>query len=238
MSQFDLCRFGTGEHELFYRLPLEDRYMAYGAIGRLRGELYPCGFSSYFLTLAPHLISRAFRNEQKQLMSLLTLGKGQLSGNLASLEFCRTAPAIDGRDTGFKICSENYSYYFRCTPTDEGYDINMYAYDNDLLTIEMAGLNELPDKCFGVMLESGELVMLQQDAPHIQSFDSKDPVDVRQQVADNLNEAMGITKAQAAAMLMGAIHGFHQPCAWPWQYDAQGKPRDYSRHKNKDRSER
>ena len=233
---YEPCLFGEGERSLFYRLPLEDRSMGYGEIGHLRGELYRCGFRSFWIADAPHLITPAFRRELKSLRS--ALGLGLLNGSNMSLDFCGTAPTVGGQDTGFKICTENYSYYFRCTPTAEGYDITMFAYDNSFLLPELAGLHKLPDHCFSILPDSGELVALQQERPTIQSFHSDDPIEVRRRIADDLNEAMGVTKAQEKAMLGGCLHGFDQPCAWPWQYDQNGEPRDYDKPKHRDKEVR
>jgi len=234
---FELSPFGTGEHELFYRLPFEDRYMGYGVVGRLLGEVDFSGYYDNWNPYSPHLITPAFRKELKDLREALRMEIFQ-SGN-ESLKFCRTAQAIDKRDTGFKICTDYYSYYFCCQPAGVGhYNLTMYAYDNSFLLPEMAGLHELPEKCFSVLPESGELVMLQQERPHILPFDSKDPVEIRRQVADELNEAMGVTKAQEAAMRMGIEHGFNQPCAWPWQYDQNSEPRCSDKPHKKDKEAR
>jgi hypothetical protein len=48
------------------------------------------------------------------------------------------------------------------------------------------------------------------------------------QVADpeTLNQAMGITKAQEAAMLAGCLYGWHLPLADPRLYTKNGGPRE------------
>ena len=38
------------------------------------------------------------------------------------------------------------------------------------------------------------------------------------------NEAMGVTKAQEAAMLFGSIYGWDKPGADPKNYDKEGRP--------------
>jgi len=226
---FELSPFGTGEHELFYRLPCEDRYLGYGVMGRLRGEVDFSGDYDTWLPQAPQLITPAFREEIKALREALRMEI--FHGGNASLEFCRTAQAIDKRDTGFRISTDNYTYYSCCQPGGPlHYELTMFAYDNSFLLPELAGLHKLPDHCFSVQPDSGELIILQQERPYIQSFHSDDPVEVRRRIADDLNGAMGVTKAQEAAMLAGCLHGFDQPCAWPWQYDQSGEPRKYVIH--------
>ena len=45
-----------------------------------------------------------------------------------------------------------------------------------------------------------------------------------QEGADKLNEQIGVTRAQAAAMLAGSMFGWAGPGADPANYDAQGQP--------------
>jgi hypothetical protein len=39
-----------------------------------------------------------------------------------------------------------------------------------------------------------------------------------------MNEAMGVTRQQEAAMLAGSLLGWDSPAAKPWSYDETGKP--------------
>ena len=233
---FELSTFGPGEHNLFYRLPYEDRSAGYGVVGTLRGEVDFSGYYDSWLPRAQHLSTPMLHREIKDLREALRLEI--FAGGNEGLKFCREAQSIDGRDTGFKIRTEDYTYYFCCQPAGRfHYNLIMFAYDNSFLMPELAGKHELPEHCFGVHPDSGELVTLQQQRPQIQSFVCSDPVDERRRIANDLNEAMGVTRAQAAAMLMGALHGFNQPCAWPWQYDQNGKPHEYVKQ-NPDREAR
>ena len=45
-----------------------------------------------------------------------------------------------------------------------------------------------------------------------------------QKLVDELNGELGVTKAQAAAMLAGAMRGWADPAADPKNYDEQGQP--------------
>ena len=45
-----------------------------------------------------------------------------------------------------------------------------------------------------------------------------------QKLVDELNSGMGVSKAQAAAMLAGATQGWATPAADPKNYDEQGQP--------------
>ena len=83
----------------------------------------------------------------------------------------------------------------------------------------------LPAKCFSVLPSSGELIVIERYKPGYElsamaHFKGKTP----QQTADALNANMGVTRAQAAAMLAGSMFGWTVPAADPKNYNAQGRP--------------
>ena len=83
----------------------------------------------------------------------------------------------------------------------------------------------LPEKCFTVQPSSGELIAIERYKPGYQvsplaHFKGKTP----QQTADVLNSDMGVTRAQAAAMLAGATLGWTSPAADPNRYNKRGWP--------------
>lgn len=83
----------------------------------------------------------------------------------------------------------------------------------------------LPAKCFSVLPLSGELIVIERYKPGyelsaIAHFKGKTP----QQTADALNANMGVTRAQAVAMLAGSMFGWTVPAADPKNYNAQGRP--------------
>jgi len=236
---FERKPFTYEDEQLYSALPFEDRYMGYGAVGHVRAELQWYDFNHMWCPERKDLATPAFRRELKALLG--TLRQDVFKSEPALSDFApkvRPVQILGEHDIRFKVQSEGYSYYIRCHPMTQGYDITIRVYDNSFLLPELAGKHELPDHCFSVLPDSGTLVILQQERPYIQSFDSNDSVAVRWQVANDLNEAMGVTKAQAAAMLMGALHGFDQPCAWPWQYDKNGEPRRYDNPKQKEGRDR
>ena len=213
---FERKPFTFEEERLYSSLPLEDRFMGYGHIGHVRAELDWYDFHHMWCPDDKSLATPAFRRELKALLGALR--RGVFKSEPALSDFgptVRPVQVIGNYDISFKVQSEGYSYYIRCRPMARGHDITIRAYDNALLLPELAGKHKLPDHCFSILPDSGELVILQQERPFIQSFHSDDPVEVRRHVADDLNEAMGVTEAQEKAMLMGCLHGFGQPCAEP-----------------------
>lgn len=91
----------------------------------------------------------------------------------------------------------------------------------------------LPEKCFTVQPSSGELIAIERYKPGYQvspmaHFKGK----TSQQTADVLNGDMGVTRAQAAAMLAGATLGWTSPAADPNRYNKRGRPIQ-SRHQDR-----
>ena len=82
----------------------------------------------------------------------------------------------------------------------------------------------LPDRCFGYLKATGEIVVLQKGqkgfAPTGKYAENETP----QECVDSLNAAMDVTRAQAAAMMAGSMFGWDAPAADPANYDDQGIP--------------
>ncbi len=82
----------------------------------------------------------------------------------------------------------------------------------------------LPDRCFSFLETSGEVIVIEKGckgyAPTGKYAENETP----QECVDSLNQAMGVTKAQAAAMKVGSMFGFEVPGADPANYDEQGVP--------------
>lgn len=84
--------------------------------------------------------------------------------------------------------------------------------------------NSLPLVCYGKVPEKRAIVMFERgfDGYRSASFATKGRTS--QKLVDELNGEMGVTKAQAAAMLAGAMRGWADPAADPKNYDEQGQP--------------
>ena len=94
--------------------------------------------------------------------------------------------------------------------------------------------SSLPAVCYGKVPEKRAIVMLERgfDGYRSASFATKGRTS--QKLVDELNGEMGVTKAQAAAMLAGSMFGWATPAADPKNYDEQGQP---IKPRNRDRGD-
>lgn len=83
---------------------------------------------------------------------------------------------------------------------------------------------ELPEKCFAVLETTGEIIIVHRGAMGYTPTGQHPEGMGGQEGADVLNAQIGVTKAQAAAMLAGSMFGWACPCADPANYDEQGRP--------------
>lgn len=81
----------------------------------------------------------------------------------------------------------------------------------------------LPERCFAVDPETGKMAIVTRGVSGV-SLTGTMPIGttIREGV-DKLNEVLGVTPAQAAAMLTGALHGWGKPKADPKNYDRLGR---------------
>ena len=84
--------------------------------------------------------------------------------------------------------------------------------------------SSLPAVCYGKVPEKRAIVMFERgfDGYRSASFATKGRTS--QKLVDELNGELGVTKAQAAAMLAGVMQGWASPAADPKNYDEQGQP--------------
>lgn len=78
----------------------------------------------------------------------------------------------------------------------------------------------LPEMSYSVLLTTGETVLIKRGENGY--FETGYGAQGEEVVA-KLNERMGVTPAQAAAMELGSLVGWDVPGANPEAYDAQGK---------------
>ena len=84
--------------------------------------------------------------------------------------------------------------------------------------------SSLPAVCYGKMPEKRAIVMLERGFDGYRSASYVTKGRTSQKLVDELNGEMGVSKAQAAAMLAGATQGWATPAADPKNYDEQGQP--------------
>lgn len=82
-------------------------------------------------------------------------------------------------------------------------------------------LAKLPDLCYSVSLIDGITIVLKKGETGY--YDTGYGVQGEDAV-NRLNERLGVTRQQRAAMELGSIAGFHAPGANPDMYDEAGKP--------------
>ena len=92
----------------------------------------------------------------------------------------------------------------------------------------------LPEFCYGKVPEKRAIVMFERGLDGYRSANFVTKGRTSQKLVDELNGEMGVTKAQAAAMLAGATQGWATPAADPKNYDEQGQP---IKSRNRDRGD-
>jgi hypothetical protein len=232
------------EKPLFFRLDGEAAERR-GALGYLRADFGKTGqeFWTTWFDGQKHLKTHTFKTEfNKVVDSLRNDGERPPFANRYALAaFCATTPGTAlpaGRGKGFVLRTLDYSYYARCNPQYGDYDIGLYAFDNRWLLPELAGKHELPEKCFSVLPRGGEIILITRGENPYTPFASDRATPTETRIAiDDLNGAMGVTRAQEEAMLAGLLQGWDTPAAKPWNYDRAGNPRQ-ALHKKKDEPER
>lgn len=92
----------------------------------------------------------------------------------------------------------------------------------------------LPKKCFSVLEATGELIEIKKGERGYQVVMPKYDDMTPRKEADAVNGALGVTKAQEAAMVAGYLFGWDVPGADPKNYDENGTP---IRPKHRDRGD-
>ena len=84
--------------------------------------------------------------------------------------------------------------------------------------------SSLPEKCFAAAPGTDEIVIITKGADNWEPAGQRPEGRTAQEGAGLLNEQMGVTPAQSAAMLAGISQGWASTAADPAAYDAQGNP--------------
>lgn len=83
----------------------------------------------------------------------------------------------------------------------------------------------LPEKCFSALESTGEIITIAKGENGYTPTGQYPQGDVSpKDAAAALNDAIGVTRAQEAAMVVGSMFGWDTPAADPKNYDAKGVP--------------
>ena len=275
-----------------------------GVIGYLRGDFGKNGaeFHAQFFDEAERRKTDAFRADIGRVAKGMRQPGGPLRDRYAMLSFCGLHESAAfkgnvGKEYGFRVDTENYTYLLRCHPAPDDYNFFLKCYDRFLLESHMAlaehGIrfitpfyrekfripdgdririldrdgnakdrvcryiddyhlevgnslyhicefaemteqlgasviplrSSLPEQCFAALkTEDGIIRIRKGEAGYERTDILPDPGQTRQQAADAVNEALGVGKDQAAAMLAGSLFGWDVPAADPAYYDEKGIP--------------
>lgn len=81
----------------------------------------------------------------------------------------------------------------------------------------------LPERCYNVLPSDGRLIIITKgESGYTDVNDSNNSSEKNKELADGHNAEMGVTKAQAEAMLSGSMFGWNTPAADPKNYNEQG----------------
>lgn len=111
-----------------------------------------------------------------------------------------------------------------------GWDDRLYHIHDFAEEMEEAGniiiplRSSLPEKCFAALEATGEVVVIHRGTKGYTPTGQRPEGVNGREGADALNEQIGVTRAQAAAMLAGSMFGWACPGADPDNYDPQGRP--------------
>lgn len=81
----------------------------------------------------------------------------------------------------------------------------------------------LPPYCFGILPSTGEVIKITRYEKGYIPLKARPQGDAKNYGAEPLNDAIGVSKAQAAAMQAGSMFGWDCPAAKPKSYDENGK---------------
>lgn len=85
--------------------------------------------------------------------------------------------------------------------------------------------SSLPERCYAVLPSTGELIIITKgEKGYVSADDGITDREKNRELADGHNSEMGVSKAQAEAMIAGSMFGWEVPAADPANYDDNGTP--------------
>jgi len=134
--------FCGNEEKLFFKLDGEAA-RRYGAVGFLRIDFGKSGneFHSTWFDIQKHLKTSAFQKEFDKLINCMRHNEQIFMSRQCLQAYIQyhSWQHISDRGVGFKIRTEDYTYYARCRPCADDYDVYFMVYDNRWLLPELGG---------------------------------------------------------------------------------------------------
>ena len=197
------------EYDLFFRMEGEAAER-HGFVGYLRGDYGRSGqeFHTTWFDSQADLKTDTFRDEFDGIVDYLREASlNPVEGPDVFQFHCLQNMRRRVMDTAvrFKIVTEGYSYYFRCQPQVDDYNLYCMCFDNKFLLPEMEKLYALPRKCFSIHPDTGERVLLRRALNTMERFSSAETPDELRRSVDRDNARWGVTPAQEAVLLKRAM---------------------------------
>lgn len=124
-----------------------------------------------------------------------------------------------------KIRTCRYIDQCHCEVGDNLYHVCEFAERMESAGATYRAVNPLlPEQCYGT-LHTGKLIIIKYGEKGYYNTDiENEGKDAMKELTNKMNEKLGVTKAQAAAMLAGSMYGWSCPAANPKSYDENGVP--------------
>ncbi len=225
------------EKELFFSYPDEPQEL--GCIGHLRGDFGngKSFYSTWFPHKNEHLNNEYFKTIFNAVIEELRENGNVLSERSAMYNFCSPKKdcSINGihknMTWGFRIETQDFLIYLRCSPVYGDYNFYAYCYDKNMLLDKLAGDRGLPRYCYAHLPTTGEDIRIDF------ATSGYTPCGKLARDVKEINKALDVTLAQAEALKAGSMFGWDVPAADPKNYDENGKPKPITK-KRTERGER
>ncbi len=229
------------EKKLFFTDKDETKEL--GCIGHLRGDFGRDG-KEFWTTWFPHECNEKndeFFQDIFDTVINLCREKGNPLFNRGDMRaYCREHPECRIEDSrgptwGFRIPTQDFMLYLKCSPDLVGdYNFYCYAYDKHSLLKKLAADRGLPTFCYNSLSPTKEIIRLDIGTS---GYTPCGRIERDSQV-DELNQAIGVSRAQAEAMKCGTMFGWDVPGADPKNYDEYGIVVPQRANRRKDGGER
>ena len=220
------------EELLFYSD--RERDAALGTIGHLRIDFGRSG-EEFNCTWFDHANSEKNDSYFKESFDMFIddLRTGVLKSRAEMRKFCygkdecRNGHSYTKDCWGFRVLSDRYAYYIRCTPGAGDYECYIYAYDKIHLMEFLAKEKKLPEHCYSRLASTGEPILIRYAEKGYY------PITLPEEsTVEGMNESIGVTEAQRMAMEAGSMFGWRVPGADPKNYENKNKEDKYMENKN------